>query len=194
MWFWMGIVPDPGYAAPSRIGTGANAGGADQGDGMKTTQTLIAGCCLALALAGCTRNTVIVLAPQQLNGIVTVNCWRPEDKQQHYLTAHETLQIVVKAPKAAEAQHVNGCAAVKFQLTKSGRPRNMTVLRELPAGYGYGAAVVEQLEQETFAPPASPDGWYYRAVSIGFSRAAAPVRPFNQPPKPESGQPMQYRS
>jgi hypothetical protein len=57
---------------------------------------------------------------------------------------------------------------VVFQLTRDGKARNVSFLRERPVGYGYGAAVYDQVRKATFLPPASEKDWYYRSESLTF--------------------------
>jgi hypothetical protein len=99
--------------------------------------------------------------------------------------------IKTVASPLAQAQHIGGCAAAVFQLTREGKAKNIAILRELPAGYGYGEAVTTALSQASFAPPASENDWYYRAISItfvvmapGVPGAPGTVNPQAQPIKP----------
>jgi hypothetical protein len=133
---------------------------------MKQFQTIIAGGLMALALTGCVRNTVVIIAPQARLITPPVSCWLPEDKQLHYLTPREIVPTILTPPALAKAQHINGCATVVFQLTREGKARDISLLRERPVGYGYGAAVYDQVRKATFLPPASEKDWYYRSESL----------------------------
>ncbi len=148
---------------------------------MRDFQTIIAGCLMALTLSGCVRNTLVIIAPQARPFTPAISCWSPEVKQQHYLMPREENPMTfMTAPEIAKAQHIDGCATIIFQLTRDGKARNISLLRERPAGYGFGAAVAEQTRKGTFAPPASENDWYYRSESITFGTAppvAAPVTP-----------------
>jgi hypothetical protein len=149
---------------------------------MKEFQTIIAGCFMAIALSGCVRNTVVIIAPLARPITPEVTCWSPEDKEHHYLDPKETYVPRFPPPELAKAQHVSGCAAIVFQLTREGKARNISLLRERPVGYGYGTFVAEQTRRATFAPPASENDWYYRAESLTFGVAPiAPVAPVHSP-------------
>jgi hypothetical protein len=151
---------------------------------MREFQTIVAGCFMAIALSGCVRNTVVIIAPQARPITPAMNCWIPEDKELHYLTPKESYPTLFSAPELAKAQHVSGCAAVVFQLTRTGKARNISLLRERPVGYGYGAAIAEQTRRATFVPPASENDWYYRAESLTFGMGPivpAPAAPVHSP-------------
>jgi hypothetical protein len=151
---------------------------------MKEFQTIIAGCFMAIALSGCVRNTLVIIAPQARPITPAVTCWSPEDKEHHYLMPKEPYFTLLSPPELAKAQHVSGCAAIVFQLTREGKARNISLLRERPVGYGYAAAIAEQTRRATFAPPASENDWYYRAESLTIGAAPivpAPAAPVHSP-------------
>jgi hypothetical protein len=129
---------------------------------------------------------VVILAPQ--TGPAFISCWIPADAQKHYATPRDPNWALMAAPAIAQAQHVSGCAAVAFQITRDGKATNISVLREFPPGYGYGTAVSDEVRRSTFAPPTSEQDWYYRAASVGFAgkRPAVPgqIVPPQQPVGP----------
>jgi hypothetical protein len=138
---------------------------------VRKIQALAAGPVLALALSGCTRNTVVFLVPQV--NPAPISCWTPADAQKHYLVPREMTPVQPVASAIAQAQHVSGCAAAVFQLTRDGKATNISILREFPPSYGYGEAVSDAIRKSTFASPASGQDWYYRAVTI----ILGPARP-----------------
>jgi hypothetical protein len=145
---------------------------------MLVSNRIAAAIALLVLLAGCTRNTIIVLAPQPgFPGIPPISCWRPEDKELHYLSVGRVPVQSIKQGEFVRSRHQSGCAALVFKLDMDGRPKDIRVLREIPVDGGYGTAAIEDLRRSKFNPPPSRDTMYYVATSVGFTSGPA-TRPY----------------
>lgn len=158
---------------------------------MQIDRGAVAGACLAVfTLGGCTTNNTIVVAPGAgaaagRAGILPVDCWLPEDMEHAYLVATITQPGAIVAPAFAKEKHINGCAALVFQLHRDGSVKDVTILRELPVGYGFADSAKAAVLGSTFAAPKSEQDWYYLAVSLTFGPGApAPRLGVPHPPAP----------
>lgn len=59
---------------------------------------------------------------------------------------HKPLSATtIRKPDRALAEHVHGCAGVRFRIGPDGLPRDMVVMAEYPAGYGFGEVAREAI-------------------------------------------------
>ena len=78
----------------------------------------------------------------------------------------------VPMPPRALAEHVDGCAGVRFRIGPDGSPRDIMVLAEYPLGYGFGDTA-HTLVGVTRWPPKDDTAWHYLVVNM---------RPHGTPP------------
>ena len=65
----------------------------------------------------------------------------------------------------ALAEHVNGCAGVRFRIGRDGTPRDIQVLADYPVGYGFGDAV-QQMVATTRWTPRDDLAWHYELKTV----------------------------
>ncbi len=173
-----GASPPDMISSPPASSDSSCSDASASGRGLSTgpSQVFVWYCLLVVALSGCTTNSVIVVAPPVRPMVTGPSCWLPVDKDQHYLPPKQTAVSLPVASERAKVDHVSGCAAVIFQLTRDGKAEHITVLREFPADYGYAQAVSDSVRRSTFTPPVPEGAWYYLATSIGLG-GPAPATP-----------------
>jgi len=67
----------------------------------------------------------------------------------------------IDVPEKAQAEHINGCAAVMFHLAADGTPIDIKAVTESPVGYGFGELFARGLAATKFQPTATESKWYY---------------------------------
>ena len=55
-------------------------------------------------------------------------------------------------PDRALAEHVAGCAGVRFRLGADGVPQELTLMTEYPLGYGFGQRAMDKVSAMRWAP------------------------------------------
>jgi hypothetical protein len=129
----------------------------------------------ALAVTSCTRNTVIVVAPQAQVPHADPACFRPADAPPITPTGPLLISRRLVPSPAAMQSRVPGCAGILFHLTEDGVPTDMHVLAESPPGYGYGDAALTALRDSRYQPQANISGWHYNEYTLTFGPAPAPA-------------------
>ena len=125
-----------------------------------------------LALAGCTRNTVIVVAPPAVpRPTVNPACALPATAPR---IAHTGPALIVRNPEtppAAVQAKVAGCAGVLYRLTADGEPYDLQVITESPQGYGYGDAALIAVGGTRYHHQVDTNTWHYNTYSTNFTAA-----------------------
>jgi len=67
----------------------------------------------------------------------------------------------IEVPEKAQADHINGCAAVMFHLAPDGTPIDIRPVVENPSGYGFGELFARVLATTKFQPSPAESKWYY---------------------------------
>ena len=68
-------------------------------------------------------------------------------------------------PEKALADHVNGCAGVRFRINTAGWPEDISIAAEYPPGYGFGSSARRWVADARW--PARDDAaWRYLVVNI----------------------------
>ena len=137
---------------------------------MKSVFTFVVAAFLATLLAGCTSNTVVVIAPQDVKAQARLlarkkaaePCFLSVDARAKYIAAVPVLVAPSGAiPQKAKDEHIDGCAGVEFQLDQDGHPINLNTVKETPVGYGFADMLLQRLTKDTFKPSANAGQWYY---------------------------------
>ncbi len=119
-------------------------------------------------LNGCTIVNMPVMAPRpSVSAEAAHKCYSPDDATAGYHTAREEVRAGAVMPPAAKSEIIAGCAAVKFQIRDDGKAYNITILREVPAGYGFGNAVSDQVRRSTYKVPTdNKNVWFFVNTAI----------------------------
>jgi len=137
---------------------------------MKSVFTFMIAIFFAALITGCTSNTVVIVAPQDLKAQARLlaqkkaaqPCFLSVDARTKYIAAVPVLTAPAGAiPQKAKDDRVDGCAGVEFQLDQDGHPVNLNILKEAPVGYGFADMLLQRLTKDTFKPSANPNQWYY---------------------------------
>ncbi len=78
---------------------------------------------------------------------------------------HPVSSAPVPMPPRALAEHVNGCAGVRFRLAPDGSPTDMTVMAEYPAGYGFGDTASAAITATRW-PAKDDQAWRYVVINM----------------------------
>jgi pantoate kinase len=78
-------------------------------------------------------------------------------------------QNYISVPKRAVTEHVRGCAGIRLHIAPDGTPHDITVVAEVPAGYGFGDAAKQAAASMIWAP-VNDSKWQY----IVFNQGARP--------------------
>jgi hypothetical protein len=114
-------------------------------------------------LMGCsTYNTTVVVqaAPQTAVPAPLAHCVAPAGTGPFEALTKPTVTGHIDVPARARAEHVVGCAGVRFRLGADGTPHDIAVLTEFPAGYGFAAAAVEAIAESRWAAK-DDQAWRY---------------------------------
>ncbi|MBV9784252.1 MAG: energy transducer TonB [Acidisphaera sp.] len=68
-------------------------------------------------------------------------------------------------PARALAEHVSGCAGVRFRIASDGSPHDITVMAEYPAGYGFGDTARAVIAAARW-PPKDDEAWRYLILNM----------------------------
>lgn len=79
----------------------------------------------------------------------------------------------VPMPPKALAEHVDGCAGVRFRLGPDGAPRDIAVLAEYPLGYGFGATAYAAVAAARW-PAKDDEAWRYIIINMHPHKPAQP--------------------
>ncbi len=127
-------------------------------------------------LAGCqVQHTTVVEQANAGGGGVPVPVRRPV-QQRSPCTApagsgpFESLQAPyahppVPSPPRAVAEHVNGCAGIRFRIGPDGAPTDVEALTEYPIGYGFAETARAKVEAMRWAPR-DDLSWRFLIVNI----------------------------
>ncbi len=133
---------------------------------------LLAGAAL-LVLAGCTRNTVVLIfqgrhppvdlacALGPLGGLDAPSARSPNRSGVPVDPAQELIAPRHAAPDAVSG----GCAGVLFRLGPDGRPIDLRVVVESPRGFGFGEVALKAIAATHFKPNPNDAGWHYVTVT-----------------------------
>lgn len=139
-----------------------------------------------LALTGCTRNTLIVIAPAPQQVFPLAVCNEPPGSpavEPAATPVHVDNHTNFFPPQATAAGIRIGCAGVLFRLDPDGNIIDQRVLVEFPANYGFGEAAQAFSSTMKFAPGVIDPNWHYlRVVMRWIPRLVQP-----QPAPPPSG-------
>jgi hypothetical protein len=81
------------------------------------------------------------------------------------IAANPVNHVTVPIPPKALADHVSGCAGVRFRIDPDGTPRDVVALTEYPLGYGF--AHTAELAVADFRWPARDDrAWRYLIINM----------------------------
>ena len=81
-----------------------------------------------------------------------------------HLTKPRTSSAVPMPPRAL-AEHVNGCAGVRFRIGPDGSPRDIAVLAEYPLGYGFADTAHAAIATARWAP-VDDMAWRYLIINM----------------------------
>jgi hypothetical protein len=68
-------------------------------------------------------------------------------------------------PARAAAEHIAGCASVRFRVGPEGVPRDVEVLAEYPPGFGIADALTTAINEARFVPT-NDLSWHYHALTF----------------------------
>jgi hypothetical protein len=133
-----------------------------------------------ILLAGCQVQRTVVIEQQSAaalaaNGAVgglprpsiqdTSPCRAPAGTGPFEHLDHAVSGTRVAMPARAMAEHVNGCAGVRFRLSPDGTPRDITLMAEYPTGYGFGATAMAAIAGGRW-PAKDDDAWRYVVINM----------------------------
>jgi hypothetical protein len=75
-------------------------------------------------------------------------------------------QTLISAPKRAVTEHVHGCAGIRLHIAPDGSPHDITVVADLPPGYGFGEAAKQAAANMMWAPR-NDSAWQYIVFNEG---------------------------
>ncbi len=138
---------------------------------------------IALLLAACQEQRTVVLEQASsstlaANGVAVPSyqpaprpsyvpspCTAPANTGPFERLPHPVSGTTVPMPPRAMAEHVSGCAGVRFRLDADGRPRDIVVMAEYPVGYGFGQTASSAIEGARW--PAKDDAaWRYLVINM----------------------------
>ncbi len=92
-------------------------------------------------------------------------CAAPAGTGPYELLPRPVYSANTPMPSRAMAEHVNGCAGIRFRLNPDGTPTDISIVADYPAGYGFGetgrAAV-----QATRWPGRDDAAWRYFIINM----------------------------
>ena len=133
---------------------------------MRINSHRVLGLAATAALAGCQVQHTTVLEATQTNGgggtpyAVPVHrpvpqhspCNAPASGGPYEHLSNPVYNPVMTLPEKATAEHVNGCAGVRFRLGPDGVPQDITLVTEYPLGYGFGQYALGKISAMRWAP------------------------------------------
>ena len=136
-----------------------------------------AGIAACVGLAGCQEQRTVVVEQQAQSAGGVAPVARPQFAV-HYspcaaprgtgpfepLTPPVHVESIPK-PQRALAEHVNGCAGVRFRIGRDGIPQDIQVMADYPAGYGFGDAVRQMVATSRWTPR-DDLAWHYAVKNI----------------------------
>jgi hypothetical protein len=75
-------------------------------------------------------------------------------------------QTYISVPKRVVAERVRGCAGVRLHIAPDGTPHDITVVAEVPPGYGFGDAARQAAASMVWAP-FNDTRWQYIVFNEG---------------------------
>ncbi len=132
---------------------------------------MTAGLCGVLGLVGCQEQKTVVVEQAQAGGYAGYQ--PPPPRPQPPPVRHVDILAPCSAPagtgpfeklppavrgghvptlERANAEHVAGCAGVRFRIGADGRARDITVMADYPVGYGFGQAGADAIADTQWAP------------------------------------------
>lgn len=124
-------------------------------------------------LAGCTRNTLLVVVPNQPHPLAARCAPPPGTVYTSPGPANPDAAPIM--PEPALQAHMAGCAGIAFRLDADGAPRDIRLVAEYPLGYGFGAAGIESLAASRYHPPVHDDSQHYLTVVMVPHGAPVPA-------------------
>lgn len=122
-----------------------------------------------LLLAGCVRNTVVVVAPRP--AIPTPSpCRPPPGTPPIEPVRAPNPHMFAELPPQARQARVAGCAGILFRVAPDGRATDARVAAEAPSGYGFGAAALTALQGDVFHPAPGDQAWHYVISTMSGGR------------------------
>jgi hypothetical protein len=130
----------------------------------------------AVLLAGCTRNTMIIIPSQEAiakgekQEIAAYNAGqkcRLTDAEYNKFNGVASNAIkppdpsIDRIPEKLKAARLDGCAVVEYQLDDNGKPINLHTLHEEPTGYGIAENTKDSIIHTTFRAPAKQGEWNF---------------------------------
>ena len=131
-----------------------------------------------LLLAGCERNTLVVIAPTLPPA--PSPCRLSPGAPPAFPPGPQDVAARLHPSAQAMQARMAGCAGLRFRIAPDGTPRDVRVAVESPSGYGYGAAAVRALTASRYPPRPAETGPYYTIYAATFE-GAAPSGPGLQP-------------
>lgn len=132
---------------------------------MRTAITLAPAALLAAPTAGCTRNTIVVIAPPPDRAAASPCRWGP-DLPPVAPAGRADAVMFPEMPPDARARRVGGRAGPLFRIGPDGRAADMRAARESPAGHGFGQADAAAPSADAFHPPVPGPAWRYATVTF----------------------------
>ena len=80
-----------------------------------------------------------------------------------------TNVVHYEKPARAAAEHLSGCASVRFRVGPDGMPSDIEVLAEYPPGYGIAQSLVTAIGEARFVP-ANDLSWHFHSVTFHGDR------------------------
>jgi|GEM_PF-6978452 hypothetical protein len=135
-----------------------------------------------LVLAGCQEQRTVILEqqsaaaqaanvapppprPRAVTQQDTSPCRAPAGTGPFEHLPHVVSSASVPMPPRAMAEHVNGCAGVRFRLAPDGSPTDITVMAEYPAGFGFGATASAAIAASRW-PAKDDQAWRYMVINM----------------------------
>lgn len=132
----------------------------------------------AVCLAGCTRNTVVLMTPLAVQAVPPGVCREPADgpAATPAPAAISYDPSAVRFPAQAQAAGIRiGCGGILFRIDQNGRATDQRLMTEFPEGYGFGQNALSVLSLAQFATGVTDPNWHFARMIIRVLSVRAPA-------------------
>jgi len=142
--------------------------------------TIFAGIAAMVALAGCQEQKTVVLEQASAGSVAAAGapaaptrpapthgspCAAPAGTGPFEHVPPPLSSDKVQMPPRAVAEHVRGCAGIRFRIGPDGMPQDISILADYPYGYGFGESGQRIVASAKWA--ARDDlAWHYLVINM----------------------------
>lgn len=108
---------------------------------------------------------VVAPPPPRRTTVIPSPCQSPPGTGPYEHLSKPMQAASVPMPPRALAEHVRGCAGIRFRIGPDGVPQDITVVADYPAGYGFGEAASDAVSRTRWAPK-DDMAWRYLVVNM----------------------------